>query len=155
MASKTVYLVSAIHPNEVKALIEKQLPEVTVQIVQIEGLKGIEQKNVVSAIVDLTPGDIEVLGNAEILILDNNLLQSVAYTLPKLRWAQCSFAGVNIPIANMAADLAKGKYPPFVATRFTGDSYGQLIFEFCLCFMIGNERGFIEHIKLQPSKGLG
>ncbi|KAI1294637.1 hypothetical protein HDE_05798 [Halotydeus destructor] len=153
MVSKTVHFISAfMNPEEVKPLIEEQLPEVTVKVVQAQGLKGVEGKDVIRYCFDLTPCDIEGLKDAEILILDNNLLHSVAHTLPNLKWLQCCISGVDKPLDKMADDIANGNYPRFVATRFSGNTSGQYMLAYCLCFMLGNERGFIEHIRLQPSK---
>ncbi|KAI1294645.1 Glyoxylate/hydroxypyruvate reductase A [Halotydeus destructor] len=137
---------------EVKSLIEKQLPEVTVNIFEIEGVRPLGQETVAGAITSLSAGDIERLKDAEIVILNNSLLPLVAYSLPNLKWAQGTYAGVNRQIEQMADELAKGNYPQSVATRCTGDSSGKLMLEYCLHFMIGHERGFTDHMKLKPSK---
>lgn len=103
--------------------------------------------------VPLTPQDFEALKDAEILITDNVFMDKLAYRLPKLKWIQGTYAGIEQSTDKLNGEIfkLKGKVD-FIATRFSGDSYGQMFLEYCISFFIAYERGFVHHISLQESK---
>src|SRR5687767_6706589 len=129
-----VYIASQAWNVRLKMVLEKKLPNVIFRIAQLDNAKEAGAEAVAS-VLDITDKDLERLQDAEILIADNNLIPNFAHTLPRLRWLQGTYAGMNIPLAKMAPDLAAGRFPAFKATRFTGESYGQLMFEYCLSFI--------------------
>ena len=151
MPRDTVYIASQAWNDKLKEVLEQRLPDVNFNVVKLENASS-GNTSAVANVLEITDNDLKNLQDARILITDNNLIPDFAYSLPKLQWLQGTFAGVNIPFAKLASDLAAGRYPAFAATRFTGDSYGQLMFELCLSYIISKERGFREFQKLQPTK---
>ena len=97
---------------------------------------------------EATEKDIEQLKDAEILIADNTVIGKLINRLPHVNWIQGTFAGVEKAVNH---DVVKGQRSVQV-TRNTGSSYGDLMFEYCLAFIIGHERGFHNHLLHQESK---
>lgn len=77
--------------------------------------------------------------DAEILVSDNNLITQVMYSLPKIKWVQSTWAGVeNIMIA-----VAKsGRKPDYTFTRFSGAAFGRAISDYVIANIINWERNF-------------
>ena len=121
-------------------------------------IKVIQFENATKGNVDwrleVTEKDIEQLKDAEILITDNIVIGKLIYKLPNAKWIQGTFAGVDIAFnRDLKGDVIKNKgHPAAQVTRFTGNSYGHLMFEYCLAFIIGHERGFHNHLLNQQSK---
>jgi len=80
------------------------------------------------------------LSHAEVLIAEPavlaKLLQHDALALPRLKWCQSTFAGVD-PLFNAGLELPLS----FQLTRFAG-KFGPPIAEWCLARIIGHERNF-------------
>lgn len=104
-----------------------------------------------SAFHKLQDEDVEKLMTAEILITDNPVIPQVVHRLPNLLWVQGSFAGLENVLSEIKGVTQSERDLPII-TRFSGDKYGQLMFEYALSFIIGNERGFTSHVQLQSGR---
>lgn len=150
-ASKAVSLVivSKLCTKEFVDILRQRLPNVLINqhefSIKTDGFvrEGVELIN---------EQDIDRLKDAKVIIADNNLIHYFAYSLPKLEWLQGTYAGVNVTFDKIKDQLNTLGSPKFVATRFTGERYGQLMHEYCLSYILSHERGFREHQRLQPTK---
>lgn len=102
----------------------------------------------------LTLQDLELLKTAEVLILDNVFVPDALYSLPNLKFVQCTFAGLDGTLDRVRSLMKNsgGRQPQFIACRFTGQSFAQLMFEYCVSFIIAHERDFLLHIRHQRDK---
>lgn len=131
--------------NDVVPLLQQSLPQLTFRRVDLVPPCGNAWRHT------LPEEDIQKLEAAEILITDNQTIPQVANRLPQLQWVQGTFAGLELVLKRMKETVRSGvEKPPFIATRFSGERYGQLMFEYALSFMISNERGFSQFARLQP-----
>ena len=150
--AKEVFLVTQVFQG-CKAFIEELLPRVSIKVINLscyhEGKFNITDSNN-----RLEAQDLEQLKTAEIVILDNVFLPDVAFVLPNLKWAQCTFAGLEkaLPKINAMSLEKNGETPKFIASRFSGEKYGQMMFEYCLHYIIGYHRGFLLHSRIQEKK---
>ena len=146
-----VYIASQFFAKTLKPILVKLLP--SVHFIEVTFENANPEAKYWNWEMQVTDRDVDQLKDAEILITDNFVMGQLAYRLPKLKWLQGTFAGVDIPFKSVTKEtLEKSGLPTFVATRYTGDSYGNLMFEYCLSFMISNERGFRNHERNQFTK---
>ena len=84
----------------------------------------------------------------QIIIADPELIFKWIYQLPKLKWMQSTFAGVN----RIFEQLPNNKPPPsFVLTRL-GGVFGPIMTEYVIGHIIARERKFALASKYQQSK---
>ncbi|XP_066938406.1 glyoxylate/hydroxypyruvate reductase A-like isoform X2 [Macrobrachium rosenbergii] len=99
-------------------------------------------------VIDVTPRGsqkvceeiIEALKDAEVLLVDNNLLTQVAHSLPKLKWAQGTWAGVE----TLVEALRDKPKPSFAVTRLVDEAFSQLMAEYVIGWIIAHERGLLQ-----------
>jgi phosphoglycerate dehydrogenase-like enzyme len=92
---------------------------------------------------DLKVGEqeLEELKGAEILIGDNNLIAQILYKMPNtIKWVQSTWAGIDLYIKELVNN--NNIAPNFVVTRFSGESFGQGMFDYCVAQIINRERDF-------------
>ncbi len=78
------------------------------------------------------------LENAEIVFGDPNLLVQTFHKLPHIKWMQSTWAGIDLFLKFISET---GQKPPqYPITRFSGESFGQLIFDYCIAHIIMQER---------------
>ena len=131
--------------NDVIPLLQKSLPQVSFRRIDLVPPSGSAWRHT------LPEADVQKLKMAEILITDNQTIPQIADCLPQLKWVQGTFAGVELVLKRMKEAVRSGSQKPrFIATRFSGQRYGQLMFEYALSFIISNERGFSKFIRSQP-----
>lgn len=75
------------------------------------------------------------LFNSEIVIADANLLISHVDNLPRTKWVQVTWAGVETLVDSM-----KNKNLPFKVTRFSGDCFGYAMSEYVVSHIVNFER---------------
>ena len=130
--SKTIHVLSQI-PNIFK-LTAEALPECQVINVHLRQKKSEEFE------MELKLGEPELndLKEAEIVFGDPNLLPQTFNKLTNVKWYQTTWAGIDM----INSYLAKtGTQPPkCTLTRFTGESFGQSIFDYCVAHIIMTER---------------
>lgn len=87
------------------------------------------------------------LQDLDILIADSHCISKWLYNLPKLKWLQSTFAGVNTIFEQLHPD----KPPPsFILTKLSG--VGPNISEYVIGHIIARERKFALAAKYQQSK---
>lgn len=130
--SKIVYVLSQI--PELAKLTAKALPGC--RIVNVE----LRQQTVEQYLRHLKIDDRELqdLKDAEILFGDPNLLAQTFHKLPNIKWIQSTWAGIDLFLKVLSE--TDQKPPECPITRFSGDSFGQLIFDYCICHIIMHER---------------
>ena len=94
---------------------------------------------------DISP---ERLQDLEILIADPVLISKWLYKLPKLKWMQSTFAGLNHIFEELSVDKP---FPPFVLTKL-GGVFGPVMSEYVIGHIIAWERKFALSLKYQQSK---
>lgn len=147
MAIKSV-VVATQFLESIVPLLQDRLPGVTFTFVRFE--------NAVTGHLDLhlkvTEGDLRRLQDAEYLIIDSCVIGQLVYKLPKLRWMQACAAGLD-SVTNVVTPevVASHGLPTFVLTRFSGDSFAGQMFEYCFCYIVNYERGFLKQIQLKSS----
>lgn len=139
----TDVVVATYRLNDVALILEQALPHLRFKRVDFERQ---------SAFHKLRDEDVRQLETAEILITDNPVIPQVVGRLPRLVWIQGTFAGIENVLSDMRAGDQKRDMELPVISRFSGEKYGQLMFEYAVSFMIGNERGFMRHMQLQSSR---
>lgn len=100
------------------------------------------------AITFLTDMSTERLQDIEILIADPPYIWKWLYKLPKLKWMQSTFAGVNEMFEHL---LPEKPAPSFVLTKFAG-VLGVDLAEYVVGHIIARERKFRLAEKYQQSK---
>lgn len=116
------------------SVLQQRLPDVEVVEVKLIGnVEGKYNKKVYEE-------EMEFCKDAEIMLVDNNLLAQMTHRLPKLKWAQCSWAGVE-GLVNHFKDKPK---PAFQITRMVGDAFSQLMAEYAIGWIINHERGWLK-----------
>ncbi|XP_071536811.1 glyoxylate/hydroxypyruvate reductase A-like isoform X4 [Panulirus ornatus] len=129
---KTVHVLSVI-PRLSQTLREK-LTDVDVVEVKMIGdasmmcHKKVDEEGVVA------------LKEAEVLLVDNTFLTQIKDQLPKLQWAQGTWAGVEGLISHFK-DKPK---PTFPITRMVGENFSQLMAEYTVGWIISHERGWLK-----------
>ena len=82
------------------------------------------------------------LKEAEIVFGDPNLLAQTFHKLPMVKWMQSTWAGIDW-FLNYLSET--GQTPPECPiTRFSGESFGQSMFDYCIAHMIMTERKFFD-----------
>ena len=149
MSKKQVFIVSQVY-HGCQSYLEKLLPSVSFKVMDLSfGHPKIFNRNA-----KLTKSDLDQLEAAEVMILDNVFLPDVFYSLPNLKYVQCTYAGMDgvLEVIKTRMKESNGQEPPFVASRFSGESFANLMFEYCLSHLIANQRGFVSHIINQHDK---
>jgi hypothetical protein len=135
---KEVWIISQLY-SESKHYLEQLLPHVVFRVVTPSCYSKEDGKLIMKE--KLTEEDVEQFSSAKIVILDNTFLPDVCFNskLPNLKWAQCTYAGLetSLPTINKMIQDNSGSYPTLIASRFSGEKYGQMMLEYCLSFMIG------------------
>ncbi|CAG2107787.1 unnamed protein product [Medioppia subpectinata] len=133
--SKVVYVLSQI--PQLSQLLAKSLPDCRVVNIPLTKYSG-------KFSLDLKIGDKEIDGlkEAEILLGDPNLLAQTLHKLPAIKWMQNTWAGIDWFVNAM---VTSGQKPPnCLMTRFSGEGFGQSMFEYCIAHMIMTERKFFD-----------
>ncbi|KAK3893062.1 hypothetical protein Pcinc_003108 [Petrolisthes cinctipes] len=131
MPKTTVHVFSCI--PTLSQQVQKQLPHLNVITVNSPGVCR-KYGNVI------TEKDLTTLQHAEILLVDNNLLAQMLYKLPRLQWAQGTWAGVE-GLMKECIDQAPPQYP---VTRMAAQSFSQLMSEYTLGWIITHERNWMQ-----------
>ncbi|XP_035658158.1 glyoxylate/hydroxypyruvate reductase A-like [Branchiostoma floridae] len=112
----------------VQELLHKLCPEMTVKVV------GSNFDTLLPS--DPTPEHVAALQEAEILLMDPNLMPPLMYQLPRLKWMQSTWAGVDA----MFKHLDKTKpLPSYTLTRF-GGVFGPAMAEYVISHIVNTER---------------
>jgi len=82
--------------------------------------------------------ELEELKDAEILLGDNNLIAQVLFKLPKIKWIQSTWAGIESYLQVVANN--NNIAPNFPVTRFSGENFGAGMFDFSIAQIINKER---------------
>lgn len=143
MAIKSVVVATQFLESVVPILVQR-LPGVQFKLVTFEnavpGKLDVELK--------VTRNDIQALQEAEFLIIDSFVIGQLAYELPNLRWMQACAAGLDSVTKSVTPQIIESRGAPnFILTRFSGQSYAGLMYEYCFCFIVNFERGFTKQIE--------
>ncbi|XP_069954130.1 glyoxylate/hydroxypyruvate reductase A-like isoform X3 [Cherax quadricarinatus] len=130
-AGRTVYVMSVVPDLSLK--LRNKLPDV-----QVIDVKRRETADFISG-EDLTEDDFQVLQDAEVLLIDNDLLPQAVERLPLLRWAQGTWAGVD-NVINFFKNKLKPRIP---ISRVVSKSFGQLMAEHVIGWIICHERSWL------------
>ena len=76
------------------------------------------------------------LRQSEIIIGDFDLLSSVLYDLPKAKWIQGTWAGID----KLLPAIDKNRRLSCIITRFTGDYFGHVMAEYVIYSIVNHER---------------
>lgn len=130
-------------------LLHNHLPDVTFTFMKFE--------NAVPGRVDMdlkvTQKDIEALQDAEYMIIDSMVIGQLVYKLPKLKWMQACAAGLDSVTSAVTPQVVASRgVPNFILTRYSGHSFATLMFEYCFCYIVNYERGFLKQIELKSSR---
>ncbi|RWS29591.1 hypothetical protein B4U80_02398 [Leptotrombidium deliense] len=148
MAAIEVLIISQLWGESLEEILAQLLPQTT----SIINLKlNVTSPNAIDFNSALNDEQLQQCRNADIIIADNSFFPQL-YGLPKLKWVQGTYAGVDKVAHKMRALVKERGKPQFFTTRFTGDYYGTLMAEYCLSYIISMERGFIDHRDLQKTK---
>lgn len=134
--SKIIYILSQI--PELAKLTAKALPSCRIVNIELRQYTGIYSR-------DLKINDQELhdLKDAEIVFGDPNLLVQTFHKLPNIKWIQSTWAGIDLFLKVLSET---GQKPPECAiTRFSGESFGQLIFDYCIAHIIMYERKLFDN----------
>ncbi|KAF2894254.1 hypothetical protein ILUMI_11915 [Ignelater luminosus] len=74
--------------------------------------------------------------NAEIIVGDYDLLAPHIYNLPKTKWVQGTWAGLDAIMPHINKPL------PYLLTRFSGQHFGQMMAEYVITNIVNHERDF-------------
>lgn len=129
--TKIIYILSQI--PELAKLTAKALPECQVVNIELRQQMGVLQRGL-----KIDHREIGDLKEAEILFGDPNLLVQTFHKLPKIQWIQSTWAGIDW-ILKVLSETGQ-KPPECLVTRFSGDSFGQLIFDYCIGHIVMMER---------------
>ncbi|GJQ86442.1 hypothetical protein Trydic_g10349 [Trypoxylus dichotomus] len=97
---------------------------------------------------EVTSDKDQKLKDSEIIVSDFDLLVPVIYDLPKSKWIQGTWAGVDKLIPSLKQDTAF----PFVITRFSGQHFGRIMAEYVLSQIVLHERDYLKVYDNQVSK---
>lgn len=90
----------------------------------------------------------ELLKNVEILLADPLVITEALYSVPTLKWAQCTWAGVDSIFKKL--DSSK-PLPDFLLTR-SGEGFGSTMAEYVIGQIIAKERFFYQIMDEQREK---
>lgn len=85
---------------------------------------------------------------SEIIIGDFDLLGPVLYDLPKAKWVQGTWAGVD----KISTHIKQDNELPFIITRFSGKHFGRMMGEYVLSHVVNRERDFLKMYSNQNSR---
>ncbi|XP_035224312.1 glyoxylate/hydroxypyruvate reductase A-like [Stegodyphus dumicola] len=108
----------------------------------IECLKSAEMAEIRSA----KTSDLHDIKNAEVAVCDGALLANAYKSMPNLKWAHCTWAGVDPVIKSIP------EKPHFVLTRHGGEAFSRLIAEYVVCQILNCERNFKAYIIAQETE---
>lgn len=128
LAMPPIYVLSQI-PKLVECLIRhRPLP---LKSTSIKPVKLPESFNLNSS---LSETCLEYIKDAEVMVCDPVLLQKVYMKMPNLKWAHCTWAGVENLLATMT------EKPSFVITRHAGEAFSSVMAEYVVCHILNWER---------------
>ncbi|GBL72455.1 Glyoxylate/hydroxypyruvate reductase A [Araneus ventricosus] len=125
LACPPVYVISHI-PNMAECLKACALPGIQVKPVDVS---DISEKDPV-----FSEEKINTFRDAEITVCDGNLLAKVYKCMPNLKWAHCTWAGVDSLIKEMKEE------PSFTLTRHSGVTFCGMMAEYVMCHILNCER---------------
>ncbi|KAK8731757.1 hypothetical protein OTU49_007458 [Cherax quadricarinatus] len=131
-AGRTVYVMSVVPDLSLK--LRNKLPDV--QVIDVKR-RDVPQMEITRG--GLTEDDFQVLQDAEVLLIDNDLLPQAVERLPLLRWAQGTWAGVD-NVINFFKNKLKPRIP---ISRMVSKSFSQLMAEYVLGSIICHERSWM------------
>ncbi|KAI4465918.1 2-hydroxyacid dehydrogenase-related [Holotrichia oblita] len=88
------------------------------------------------------------LKSSEIIVADFNLLAPVLYNLPKTKWVQGTWAGVD----KLMPYIQQDNLPAFTITRYSGKHFGRIMAEYVLSHIVNHERDYLNVYKNQIAK---
>ncbi|GFT41511.1 hypothetical protein NPIL_166381 [Nephila pilipes] len=89
----------------------------------------------------------KMVKDAEILIMDCTYLSELLYDLPKAKWIQTTWAGVELLMEN----VDKSKAPNFMLTRYMDSYFEELMSNYVIAQIINIERGMYMYRDEQKS----
>jgi len=92
---------------------------------------------------------VQMLQNAEVLVIDGTCLAILLYDLPSAKWAQNTWAGVEIVMNKL--DKSK-PLPSYTLTRHADEYFGDLVSNYVLAQIVNNERKFFAYHDYQKLK---
>ncbi|XP_070546764.1 glyoxylate/hydroxypyruvate reductase A-like [Ptychodera flava] len=117
-----------------QALFEKCHPDVPVKYVEA----FVRKDEPIALCKKLSEKEMQVLQEAEILLTDPLTVATLLYELPKLKWMQCTWAGVD----DIFNHLDRSRpFPTYKLTRF-GGVFGMHMKEYVLGYIIAHQRNF-------------
>lgn len=137
--SKTIHVLSQI--PKLSEMTAEAMPDCHVIDVRLRQKKSEEMD------MKLKLGEEEIndLKEAVIVFGDPNLLPQTFHRLPRVQWYQTTWAGIDFINTHLAET---GTRPPECpVTRFTGGSFGQSIFDYCVAHLIMTERKLFDDYK--------
>lgn len=129
--SKLIYVLSQI--PELATLTTKALPGCQVINVKLRQQIGTHTRGL-----KIDDRELNDLKQAEILFGDPDLLVQTFHKLPNIKWIQSTWAGIDLFLKFIGETGQKPPQHPI--TRFSGESFGQLIFDYCIAHIIMYER---------------
>lgn len=78
----------------------------------------------------------EQLNKTEVVVADYDKIAPYMYSLPKVRWVQGTWAGVE----TFVSGVDQSKPLPFTLTRFSDINFGRLMSEYVVAFIVNYER---------------
>lgn len=136
-ACPPIYILSQI-PNLAKCLKGSALPGIQTKSVDVS---DVSYKNAV-----LDEEKINAVKDAEIAVCDGPLLAKNYKYMPNLKWAHCTWAGVDSVIKEILEE------PKFTITRHSGEAFCSMMAEYVVCHILNNERQNKQCWKNQDSK---
>lgn len=134
--SKTIYVLSQI--PELAKLTARALPGCQVVNIELRQHTGINSRGL-----KIDDRELKDLKDAEIVFGDPNLLVQTFHKLPNIQWIQSTWAGIDLFLKVLSET---GQKPPECPiTRFSGESFGQLIFDYCIAHIIMHERKLFDN----------
>ncbi|CAL1277279.1 unnamed protein product [Larinioides sclopetarius] len=125
LACPPVYVISCI-PNLAACLKACALPGIQVKPVDVS---DISEKDPV-----FSKEKMNALKDAEITVCDEDLLAKVYKNMPNLKWAYCTWAGVDSLMKEMKEE------PSFTLTRHGGATFCGIMAEYVMCHILNCER---------------
>ncbi|GIY56989.1 hypothetical protein CEXT_196031, partial [Caerostris extrusa] len=124
-ACPPVYVISKI-PNLAKCLKECALPGIQIKPVDVSDI------SLESAA--LNEEKINIIKEAEIAVCDGSLLANFYKFMPNLKWAHCTWAGVEPLIKVISQE------PTFTLTRHGDQAFCSIMAEYVMCHILNCER---------------
>lgn len=135
--SKIIYVLS-VNPD-LANLLAKALPQCQVINVALRKNTGV----ITRGLLEIDDQEINDLKEAEILLGDPNLLVRTFHKLPKIKWIQSTWAGIDLFVRALSET---GQKPPeYPVTRYSGEGFGQSIFDYCIGHIIMTERKYFNN----------